>query len=422
MSFPTRLTALAPHWRRREHRDAIVIVAIAFLAYVAGTAGDFALILFRFGIDNADWEADDIIFVILVVGIAMTVYGSRRYRDLARETKARIDAEQEASSLARHDPLTALPNRRMFEEKLEEHLHGVGATHRMAVLMLDLDGFKAFNDTYGHAVGDKALNEFAGRVSKVLCPGALFARIGGARFAIIEPKICSLEESTNLARRVAAAVAEPFLIENIAAEFGVGIGISVAPGDGINPDELIRRADRALCHAKAAGRSTVRFFEPDMDAHIERRIHIERELRCAISVDILEPYYQPLVSLKDECIIGFEALARWDSKALGPVPPDVFIPIAEETGLIGALGNQLLRRACLDARTWPETFFLAVKRFACSIARPYARTANSVDSRANRVQFVPSGDRNYRERYHGKHRRCAGRDQRTSASRHTHRA
>lgn len=260
MNLRTRLAALAPDWRRRENKDAIVIFGIALLAYVAGTTSDFALTLFRFGIDNADWEADDIIFVILVVGIAMTVYGLRRYRDLVRETKARIDAEREASSLARHDPLTGLPNRRMFEEKLEEYLHAVGTTDQMAVLMLDLDGFKAINDTYGHAVGDKALHEFAVRVSKVLRPGTLFARVGGDEFAIIKPKINSLDEPTNLARRIAAAVAEPFLIENIAVEFGVGIGISIAPDDGVNPDELVRRADRALCRARAAGRSTVRFF------------------------------------------------------------------------------------------------------------------------------------------------------------------
>ena len=342
MNLQARLTAWMPDWRRRENKDAVVIFGIALLAYVVGTVNDFALTLFRFGIDNADWEADDIIFVVLVVGVAMIVYGSRRYGDLVRETKARIGAEQEASSLARHDPLTGLPNRRLFDEKLEEYLRPVGTTHQIAVLMLDLDGFKAINDTYGHAVGDKALSEFASRVSNVLRAGTLFARIGGDEFAIIKPKIESLDEPTNLARRIAAAVAEPFLIENIVAEFGVGIGIAVAPGDGVNPDEIdqARRADRALYRAKAAGRSTVRFFESDMDAHVERRIRIERELRSAIAADILEPHYQPLVSLEDSRIIGFEALARWKSTALGQIPPDVFIPIAEEIGLINVLGNQ----------------------------------------------------------------------------------
>jgi diguanylate cyclase (GGDEF)-like protein len=181
--------------------------------------------------------------------------------------------------------------------------------------MLDLDGFKAVNDAYGHVVGDKALCEFANRVSKVLRAGSYFARIGGDEFAIIKPKIVSVDEPMNLARRIAATVAEPFLIGNITAEFGVGIGIAIAPSDGIDPDELVRRADRALYRAKDAGRSSVCFFQSELDAHVERRIQLERELRKAIAADILVPHYQPLVSLKGDRIIGFEALARWESKA-----------------------------------------------------------------------------------------------------------
>jgi predicted signal transduction protein with EAL and GGDEF domain len=139
----------------------------------------------------------------------------------------------------------------------------------------------------------------------------------------------------------------------------VGIGIAIAPNDGAHLDELVRRADRALYRAKTAGRSSVRFFETEMDVHVERRIQIERELRSAVASDVILPHYQPLVSFDENRIIGFEALARWESKDLGCIPPDVFIPIAEETRLISALGDQLLRRACIDANTWPETFILA---------------------------------------------------------------
>jgi predicted signal transduction protein with EAL and GGDEF domain len=159
--------------------------------------------------------------------------------------------------------------------------------------------------------------------------------------------------------RIAATVAEPFEIENVSAEFGVGIGIAIAPNDGVHADELVRRADRALYRAKAAGRSCVRFFEHEMDTHVERRIQIERDLRSAIASDSIVPHYQPLVSLDGNRIIGFEALARWHNGDLGFVPPDLFIPVAEETGLISALGDQLFRRACLDACAWPPTFVLA---------------------------------------------------------------
>jgi len=346
-------------WRRPEARDAIVLFGAAILSYVAAHSYDLAPKLFQLGIDYAEWELDDIIFVVFVMSIAMVVYAFRRYRDLSKEIKARISKELEARNLARHDPLTGLPNRRFFEETLDECLSTASATRQVAVLMLDLDGFKTVNDTYGHAVGDKVLSEFTLRVSKVLRAGAFLARVGGDEFAIIKPKIDSLDDPTNLARRIAATVAEPFVIEKVTAEFGVGIGIAIAPNDGIHADELVRRADRALNRAKAAGRSSVRFFEPEMDTHVERRIQIERELRSAIASNGIVPHYQPLVSLAGNRIIGFEALARWENGDSGFIPPDVFIPIAEETGLINALGDQLFRRACLDANAWPATFVLA---------------------------------------------------------------
>ena len=346
-------------WGRPEARDAVVLFGAAILSYVVAHTYDLAPKLFQLGIDYAEWELDDIIFVVVVMSIALTVYALRRYRDLSGEIKSRIAAETEARNLARHDPLTGLPNRRFFEEKLEQCLSTATTTHQAAVLVLDLDGFKVVNDTHGHAVGDKALSEFARRVSLIVRTDAFLARVGGDEFTIIMPNIGSLDDPTNLARRIAAAVAEPFVIENVTAEFGVGIGIAIAPNDGVHADELVRRADRALYRAKAAGRSSVRFFEPEMDMHVERRIQIEQELRLAIVSDGIVPHYQPLVSLDGNRIIGFEALARWESGDLGFVAPDVFIPIAEETGLINALGDRLFRRACIDAGAWPTSFILA---------------------------------------------------------------
>jgi diguanylate cyclase (GGDEF)-like protein len=301
--------------------------------------------VFQFAIDYANWEVDDIIFVVFVLNIGMLVCGVRRYR--------------EARSLARHDPLTGLPNRRLFTEKLDARIRAASETRQVAVLMLDLDGFKRINDTHGHAAGDRALCQFADRVSITLRGDSVLARIGGDEFGIIMPEIRSLDDPANLARRIVTCAADAFAVENGTAELGVGVGIAIAPNDGVNSDELVRRADRALYRAKADGRSCVRFFEPEMDVHVERHVQIERELRRAVAEDALVPHYQPLVSLEGDRIVGFEALARWESNALGHVPPDEFIPIAEEIGLINALGDQLFRRACLDAKAWPETFTLA---------------------------------------------------------------
>ncbi|MGY3621849.1 putative bifunctional diguanylate cyclase/phosphodiesterase [Bradyrhizobium sp. USDA 10063] len=349
-------------WRRSATKDFIALFGGVLLASTLAHVYQLGPRLFQLGLGYTDLAFDDIVFIIffaLFLSVALTIFSVRRYRDLVRETKARTIAEGEARDLARHDPLTGLPNRRLFDEKLDACLCLASDTHQVAVLMLGLDGFKRIKDAYGHAAGDKALCEFANSVADILRKDGVLARIGGDEFGIILPDISSLDDPTNLARRIVASAANTFAIETGSAELGVGIGIAIAPIDGVNLDELVRRAERALYRAQGDGRSCVRFFEPEMDMHVERRIQIERELRSAITADIIEPHYQPLISLKGNCIIGFEALARWKNRTLGHIPPDVFIPIAEETGLINSLGDQLFRRACFDANAWPETFTLA---------------------------------------------------------------
>jgi diguanylate cyclase (GGDEF)-like protein len=332
-------------WRRPATRDVIALLGVTVLASLVAHFYDLPPKLFEFAVEHANWEVDDLIFVVFVLNIAMLICGVRRYR--------------EARSLARHDPLTGLPNRRLFAEKLNECLGRASDASQVAVFMLDLDGFKKINDTHGHDAGDKALCEFAQRISVILRGDSVLARVGGDEFGIIMPEIRSLDDPANLARRIVASAAETFAIEDVTAELGVGVGIAIAPNDGVNPEELVRRADRALYRAKGDGRSCVRFFEPEMDTHVERRIQIERDLRSAIASSGIVPHYQPLVSLDGNRIIGFEALARWENGDSGFIPPDVFIPIAEETGLINALSDQLFRRACLDANAWPATFVLA---------------------------------------------------------------
>lgn len=343
-------------WRSSAARDFIALFGGVVLASISAHVYELGSLLFQLGRGYADSAFDDIVFVAFFLSVALTIFSVRRYRDLVRETKARAIAEGEARDLARHDPLTGLPNRRLFDEKLDACLGIAGNTHhQVAVLMVGLDGFKRIKDTHGHAAGDKALCEFANRLTDILRKDGVLARIGGDEFGIVLPDISSPEDPTNLARRIVASAADTFAM----AELGVGIGVAIAPIDGLNLHELVRRAERALYRAQGDGRSCVRFFEPEMDMHVERRIQIERELRSAITADIIELHYQPLVSLKGNCINGFEALARWENRTFGHIPPDVFIPIAEETGLINALGDQLFRRACFDANAWPETLTLA---------------------------------------------------------------
>jgi len=346
-------------WKRREVRDGVVIAAFAVSIYAAAHIFDLPPKVFQFAIDNVEYEVDDAIFVLFTMSVALVFYVHRRLRDLSKEVAARRSAESTAQRLARHDPLTGLPNRRYFNEQLEEVLQTIKEDkRRVAVLMLDLDGFKSVNDVRGHAVGDKALMEFAERIGNA-SKEMLVARVGGDEFAVIMPKIKSLDEPAALAHRITKVTAAPFMIAGSETLLGISIGIAIAPDDGVTADELVRRADLALYRAKADGRSLTRFFEPAMDEHVERRMTIERELRVAISSNQVAVHYQPLVDLSASRIIGFEALARWRSPTLGMVPPNVFIAVAEESGLIHRLGEQLLRIACRDAKSWPAEYTLS---------------------------------------------------------------
>lgn len=339
--------------------DIIIISILSVMIFIAEYFSHAAEHLFQFALDYKEWEVDNAIFVVIVMSVGFGIFSYRRVKELSVEMKARRSAERVAEKLARHDPLTGLPNRRFFVERLDEVLLTTTVESQTAVLMLDLDGFKSINDAYGHAAGDQVLVEFARRMSATMRSGADFIRIGGDEFAIIVPRIESLDGPTALARRITSAVADPFSIGHIWTSVGVGIGIAVAPSDGMDPEMLVQRADRALYRAKAEGRSCIRFFEPDMDAHVERRVTLEHELRTAVAAKMIVPYYQPVVAFETRRVIGFEALARWKSDKLGWVAPDVFIRVAEEIGIISTLGDQLLRQACLDARAWPVDLTLA---------------------------------------------------------------
>ncbi|WP_244429442.1 putative bifunctional diguanylate cyclase/phosphodiesterase [Bradyrhizobium yuanmingense] len=357
-----RLRVLHFDWRRSATRDFIAlfggVVLASLLAHVYGLGPRLA----QLGQRYVNPILDDIIFIAFVaflLSIGLTIFSVRRYRELARGTDTQTMTEGEVRGSARHDPLTAFPNRRLFDDTLDVYVGLATDTHQVAILMLGLDGLKRIKDTHGHAAVDKALCAFATRLADILPKDGLLARIEGDEFGIVLPNISSLEDPANLSRRIVVSAADSFAIETGAAELSLGIGIAIAPLDGITPHELVRRAERALYRAQGDGRSSVRFFEPDMDMHVERRINIERELRSAIAMDIIKPHYQPIVSLVSNRIVGFEALARWESQNSGHIPPGVIIPIAEEGCLINALGDQLLCRSCLDATAWPKTFSLA---------------------------------------------------------------
>jgi diguanylate cyclase (GGDEF)-like protein/PAS domain S-box-containing protein len=298
------------------------------------------------------------------------------------------EAEVEIRHAAFHDPLTGLPNRRCFEEKLRACLRDATAANPVAILMLDLDGFKGVNDTHGHAIGDRTLKAFAGKVSAVLQTDDCFARIGGDEFAIIVPGSGLPLESKAVSSRIVEELKNPIIVDDLAIALGVAIGIVESPDDGTHPDDLLRRADRALYRAKTLGRSSVCFFEADVDLLSEHRNQLKQELRAAIaSDDLIVPFYQPIVSLDCGQIIGFEALARWESESLGRVPPDIFIPIAEEAGLISMLSSSLFDKACRDANEWPEHLRLAFNISPVSLRDP--TLGLQILAKLARLEFSP---------------------------------
>jgi diguanylate cyclase (GGDEF)-like protein/PAS domain S-box-containing protein len=270
-------------------------------------------------------------------------------------------AEARIAHMAHHDALTDLPNRVLFRQRMADALSQRNRSgNLLGVLCIDLDNFKLVNDTLGHPIGDGLLQDVAARIERVLRQRDTAARLGGDEFAVLVPEMKSPQELAVLAQRLIDVISEPYVIEGHMVTVGSTIGIAVAPTDGDDADHLLRNADLALYRAKAAGKSTFRFFEPEMDAQAQTRRQLEIDLRAAIAMEKLEVHYQPLVDLVTKDVVGFEALLRWPHPERGYIPPQEFIPLAEETGLITPLGNFVLLRACADATAWPEHIKLAV--------------------------------------------------------------
>jgi diguanylate cyclase (GGDEF)-like protein len=277
-----------------------------------------------------------------------------------RKLLSQFQTVTELSRMARHDPLTNLPNRLLFHERLAWTQAGArrdgGYT---ALLMLDLDRFKPVNDLHGHAAGDRLLVMVAQRLSEAARKTDTVARLGGDEFAIVG-NVDNSDMARSIAQRAIKVLSKPFTFMDLTVQIGCSIGIALSPADGTDGDILVQRADAALYRAKAAGRNGFRFFETGMDDAVRQRAELEVELRQAILLDQVSPRYQPIVALGDGRIVGFEMLARWTHPIRGDISPSIFIPLAESVGLIGILSEQLIRKACLASLTWPEDMFVSV--------------------------------------------------------------
>ena len=279
----------------------------------------------------------------------------------------RWEAEAHVARLAAEDPLTGLPNRRVFRSTLDQMtrlaqpaVKGTQTRGDFAVLFLDLDRFKVINDTLGHRIGDLLLQEVAKRLKLALRATDILARLGGDEFAIVVPSFITRSTVEVLANGLIVAVAQPYEIDGYRIRSNVSIGIAIGPQDGETVDDLLMAADLALYSVKAGNRGTYKFYEKSMNRELNDRRQIEVDLREAIERNELELHYQPIINLARNAITGFEALARWRHPVKGMVPPALFIPVAEDSGLILPLGEWALREACRKAALWPDDLHIAV--------------------------------------------------------------
>jgi diguanylate cyclase (GGDEF)-like protein len=255
--------------------------------------------------------------------------------------------------MAHYDGLTGLPNRRMFHDRLEQALRRARRARRpVAVLFLDLDRFKPVNDTLGHHVGDGVLRQVSARLAAVLRQEDTLARLGGDEFTVILETLADRTEAAVVAERMLECLQPPFDLDGQEVVLGGSVGISIHPGDGDDADALVKSADLAMYRAKQEGRNTFRFFAEDMQTGAARRMRLETALRHALARGEFRLEFQPQVEGKSGRLVGAEALLRWDNPELGPVPPDVFVPILEDTGLIFPVGAWVLAEACARAGAW----------------------------------------------------------------------
>ena len=343
--------------QKGELYEAACLLAIASCLWLIG---DTLRIFDRMHIAVIANGLTSIVFLGFLMSFALAVASVLKSVRLRRAINARESAERAALSIARRDPLTALPNRRVLIETIENATAANPLRTPSAVFLIDLDRFKPVNDIYGHPAGDAVLCEVAERLTELLPKDAVAARLGGDEFALFIPRASDHAGLIRLAQQIITRLSDRIGWEHAEIDIAATIGIALFPADGEDAEALLRAADIAMDRGKREGRNAFRFFEQRMDEELKARVGLEIALRQAVQTGEIRPHYQPLVSLPGHKLLGFEVLARWYHPERGIIAPDLFIPLAEDTGLITELCYNLLRQACADARAWPDHLGLSI--------------------------------------------------------------
>lgn len=306
--------------------------------------------------------ADRTLVIALLLNVALILIGWRRHQALSQEVQIRTAAEERAQQLASRDPLTGFLNRRsLAEEGAAMFVRAQRRRKGMAMLMLDLDHFKTINDMHGHAIGDALLRAVASEVAHVMPPIALTARLGGDEFAcgfLFDPAEPGTVE--RIAEKLVSRMAQPFEAEGLRLHISCSLGIARSDFDCASIDALTRSADIAMYQAKKAGRNRYAWFDQSMERELQVRNELESGLRAAIPRQEVVPYFEQQIDLSTGRLHGFEVLARWEHPQRGLISPELFIPIAEDTGMIADLSLSIMRQAFAAARDWDSSLSLSI--------------------------------------------------------------
>jgi diguanylate cyclase (GGDEF)-like protein len=343
-------------WEQGELFELLSLMVMGACLWIIGARLGVFQAISRFAIEH---DLLNLVMLIGCMGLGAFAAAIRKSFMLRKAMEARIAAEAQAESIARHDALTGLANRRLFLETLAESLNSRAPDEQFAVLLIDLDRFKPVNDAHGHAAGNAVLCAVADRLRHVVPPKSMVARLGGDEFAALLPYNNDRDALIRAAQQIIAIVRSPISWRQGQVEVGATIGIATT-AENLEPDALLHAADVAMYQGKREGRGAFRFFQAEMDVALKARARLEADLRLAITRGEIAPFFQPIVALPGKELIGFEVLARWRHPTEGLIAPDDFIPVAEETGMIADLFYSLLRQACSDARSWPPHLQLAV--------------------------------------------------------------
>ena len=353
---------------RKAERDIIALgIAIAAILLFVATGSKVMPSVLRSFLGTGS-SPDHVLVTALLLNIALIIFGWRRYRELVDEVAERRKAEEYARRLAETDPLTGCLNRRAMAEATEDlrarsNAHG----HSIAFVMVDIDNFKQINDMNGHTAGDAVLTQLADRLREKLPKDALLARLGGDEFAFVVPfEGFNTSRVDDLVMRLFESLGKGIMVDNTKIEATMSIGVAtdketkVSSHETLDASVLMHRADIAMYHAKKKGKNRFYWFEPNMENELRFRNELELGVKRGVAAGEFVPYYEQQIDLETGELVGFEMLARWHSPELGLVSPDIFIPIAEEIGVIADLSERLIAQALEDAKQWDENLTLSV--------------------------------------------------------------